>query len=276
MGVPHRRPRRETTSKALVPQQLKCVVFDLDGTLVESELDGHRVAFNRAFRDHGLDWQWSEEIYTDLLNIAGGRERILHYLRAYLADSRPESAQQSLANRLHATKSEYLRALIDSDAIPARPGVIRLLNECRLEKIRIAVATTASAENAGALLKGSLGAELADAFDFVALGEMVTAKKPSPEVYRLVLKQLGLRPGTCIAIEDSDIGLRAALGAGIQTLVTPSHFTRHDHFSGACVVASNLGEPGAPAEINDTLGSTTRGFVDVAFLDSLLVRTGDG
>ena len=65
---------------------LKALIFDVDGTLADTERDGHRVAFNQAFAEAGLDWDWTVSLYGDLLEVTGGRERILFYLDRYRPD----------------------------------------------------------------------------------------------------------------------------------------------------------------------------------------------
>ena len=60
-------------------KQLQALIFDCDGVLVDTERDGHRVAFNRAFAKKGLNIEWNVALYGELLEVAGGKERMRHY-----------------------------------------------------------------------------------------------------------------------------------------------------------------------------------------------------
>ena len=191
------------------------LIFDVDGTLAETERDGHRIAFNLAFRQFHLGWHWSPQVYAGLLRVGGGRERILAYIDAERPPlPRPADA---LAKALHAAKNAHYRRLLHDGRIAFRPGVVRLLHEAR-----------------------TAGLRLAEAFEVRICAEQVARKKPDPQVYRLALRGLRLTPDQALAIEDSEPGLAAARGAGLATLVTTSHYTGDQVFDGALLKLPDL------------------------------------
>lgn len=209
------------------------------------------MAFNRAFADAGLDWDWDVDLYGKLLVVSGGKER-LHY---YLQQFRPDFADFGAAGvdafvaDLHARKTARYLELLETGAIPLRPGVARLIDEARSLGVRLAVATTTTPENVEMLLRTTLGEDAPGWFDVIAAGDMVPAKKPAPDVYEYALDAMELPPAACLAVEDSDNGLLAATGAGLRTLVTVNEYTRGQDFTGAWRVVDNLGEPDAPATV---------------------------
>lgn len=226
--------------------KLAAVIFDVDGTLADTERDGHRPAFNAAFREAGLPWDWGVELYGELLAITGGKERIRHYMEKYAPSELDRSGLDEWIAGLHKAKTRHFVALLERGEIPLRPGVARLIRELREANIKIAIATTTTPENVTALLKSTLGEDSPDWFEVIGAGDIVPAKKPAPDIYLWVLEQLGLTAQQCIALEDSENGMISALRAGLATVITVSDYTRLHDFTGAAVVLSDLGEPGRP------------------------------
>ncbi len=219
---------------------LQALIFDVDGTLADTERDGHRCAFNLAFAEHGLDWFWDQLTYGDLLAVTGGKERLHHYAERYESQiaARPDFAE--LVKALHATKTAHYVRLARSSRIPLRPGVARLIFEARRQGIRLAIATTTTPDNIFPLLRSTLSADAPEWFEVIGAGDIVPAKKPAPDIYEWVLDRLGLPAEACLAIEDSENGLRAAVGAGLRCLVTVNDYTRGQDFSGAWRVVEDL------------------------------------
>ena len=247
---------------------LQALLFDVDGTLADTERDGHRPAFNQAFADAGLDWHWDAALYGKLLAVTGGKERMKYYIDRFRPDYRKPDNFDELVAGLHQAKTRHYSALAAKGGIPMRPGVRRLLAEARAAGLRLAIATTTTPENVTVLLEHSLGPGTQSWFEVIAAGDIVPAKKPAPDIYHFALEKMGLQPAECLAFEDSENGLRASLGAGLKTLVTVNDYTQDHDFTGAAVVLSDLGDPDAP---NRLLAGPDLGqpFVDVAYLRTL-------
>ncbi|WP_242508705.1 HAD-IA family hydrolase [Rhodocyclus purpureus] len=238
---------RQTASNHRPQMPLRAVIFDVDGTLAETELGGHLPAFNQAFAEAGLDWHWSAEEYLGLLAVTGGKERIAHYAR----NSAPEFVQRpdfaDAVARLHRRKTELYAERAAAGAIALRPGIRRLLDEITAAGLVAAIATTTSPDSVRALLVGQLGEDGPARFAFIGAGDVVSSKKPAPDIYLHVLEALGLAAGECLAIEDSAVGSAAARAAGIPFVVTAHAGTRGEDFSGALAVVDGLGDEGQPA-----------------------------
>ena len=222
---------------------LQALIFDVDGTLAETE-EMHRSAFNQAFASFGLEWNWDARLYKALLRVAGGKERILHYLMS----QRPEelAAHEREIPQIYALKTKFYSTMVREGTIELRPGVRRLIEEARSAGIRLAIATTTNPANVDALLQRGFAPSGESLFGVIAAGDEVAAKKPAPDVFDVAVRRLGLRASACIAFEDSANGVMSARRARIAVVVTPSTYTSEDDFTGAASVISTLGEPGEP------------------------------
>ena len=250
---------------------LEALLFDVDGTLADTERDGHRVAFNMAFADAGLDWDWSEELYGKLLSVTGGKERIRHYLDNYNTEFvRPDNLDEFIAE-LHRSKTDFYTQLLSEGRIPLRPGVERLLNEARDAGFRLAIATTTTPANVHALLVNTLGEESESWFEVIAAGDIVPAKKPAPDIYTYAMDKMNISADKCIAFEDSYNGIRSSSDAGLRTIITTNGYTHDDDFNGAVMVLTDMGEPGKPFEVQqgDKALLENSGYISVSLLKEL-------
>lgn len=256
---------------------LKALLFDLDGTLADTEPQAHLPAYNRAFRDLGLEWKWSKSLYRKLLLQPGGRERLDYYLQQHEPDLGPhkdqvEQNREAWVNTVHQVKSKHFRSRLKSGRVPLRPGVARLMREAAGAGLQLAIVTNASKATLSPFLKHTLGADLRQYIDVIISGEDVADKKPAPDIYLRACERLGRSPGECIALEDSAIGLQAASRAGIAVVVTVNANTQRQNFTNAMLVVDHLGEPDQPFS---NLGGVIAGDaqtttnVDLALLERL-------
>ncbi len=222
---------------------LRALICDVDGTLAETERDGHRVAFNRAFAELGLPWHWDVPKYGGLLRVAGGYERLLAYMEEREDAPRELAARERLARSLHACKNRHYATLIAHGGLEPRPGVRRLIGQCLSQDIALAVATTTSRGNVEALFPHLFGTRWHELFRAVVCAEDAPRKKPDPLVYRLAIAGLGCRSCEALAMEDSPAGLAAARAAGVACLITRSSYFDNADFTGAAWICANLDAP---------------------------------
>jgi HAD superfamily hydrolase (TIGR01509 family) len=222
---------------------IEALIFDCDGVLVDTERDGHRVGFNRAFAEHGIDADWSVELYGRLLLVAGGKERMRAYFDEFGWPEGVEGddARDALIRDLHKTKTEITSRLVGEGALQLRPGVARIVDEALDAGVRLGVCTTSNPKFIDAVLD-LLGPERKAGFEFVHAGDVVSKKKPDAEIYELAKRTLGLPPHKCVVIEDSRNGLLAAKGAGLPCLITTSTYTVDEDFTEADRVVPELGD----------------------------------
>jgi HAD superfamily hydrolase (TIGR01509 family) len=220
---------------------LKALIFDVDGTLADTE-SAHRAAFNKAFAEVGRDWVWDEPTYVNLLEVSGGKERILHYWQQAQPDLKALDGmvvQDMVARMLELKTAAYERA-VQEGSVLLRPGVLRLIEAAHQGGLQLAIATTTSPVNISALLRTAIGPDWAQYFVVVEDASTAPIKKPHPQVYMQTLARLNVRAADCVAFEDSGNGLKAALAAGLPTIITPNSFTEHHNFTGALRVLPSL------------------------------------
>lgn len=247
---------------------LEALIFDVDGTLADTERDGHRVAFNQAFEEAGLDWDWTPELYGELLQVTGGKERIRLYVEKFLSDFKLEEGIITFAANLHKRKTYFYLELLKSGAIPLRPGVERLILSARDAGLRLAIATTTTPENVTYLLSATLGKESIDWFEVIAAGDIVPAKKPAPDIFTWAMEQMNISADSCLAFEDSLNGIKSSLAANLKTIITVNDYTKDDDFTGASLVLDQYGEPNAPFSVieGDAMGYD---YVDIELLKQI-------
>lgn len=221
--------------------EIKALIFDQDGVIIDTEKDGHRVAFNKAFEKFGFDFRWDVDTYGELLKVSGGKERMRHYLHTegFGVEVPPEEEDELIKN-MHAYKTDVVIDLLESGKLPVRPGVRRLMKEANVTGLTLGICTTSNQRAARAVSQNILDNI---SFDFVLAGDIVSNKKPDPEIYELALERSGLEPAECIVIEDSRNGVLAAKAAGMNVVATTSVYTRDEDLSEADLVVTTLGDP---------------------------------
>lgn len=221
--------------------QIKAIFFDQDGVIVDTERDGHRVAFNDTFREMGLDVYWDEDYYHELLQVGGGKERMKHHLhtRGFGKVIQPED-EDALIQALHRQKTSRFVELIESGTLPLRPGIHRFMQEGKQAGLTLGICTTSN-ERAAQAIAYKMLSDIS--FDFVLAGDIVSRKKPDPEIYLLALSKTGLKPAECLVIEDSSNGVQAAKAAGMHVVATTNAYTEQEDLSQADVIVTSLGDP---------------------------------
>ena len=220
---------------------IKAIIFDVDGTLADTE-DGHRLSFNKAFAECGLDWNWDVAMYDKLLKVTGGKERIKYFVSDFLQGYEKPADFDAYVKHLHAVKTKHYTTMLAEGNIPLRPGIKQLITQAYAAGITLAIATTTTPENVSALLEVTLGKDWESYFAANGCGDIIPHKKPAPDIYFWVLDKLGLKGSDCIALEDSENGLKSSLAAGIKTYITSNHYTRNHDFSGAAAVFDDLSD----------------------------------
>lgn len=221
--------------------EIKAIFFDQDGVIIDTERDGHRVAFNETFKEFGYNFEWSVDHYHELLQIAGGKERMRHHLHTdgFGVEVKPED-EDLLIKALHKRKTAIFVDLIESGKLPLRPGVKRFMQEAMNAGLILGICTTSNEKAAHAVATKMLHDIK---FDFVLAGDVVSKKKPDPEIYSLALERAGVLPDECIVIEDSRNGVLAAKAAGLHIVATTNIYTERENLSEADIIVTCLGDP---------------------------------
>ena len=220
---------------------LKALFWDVDGTLAETERDGHLRAFNEAFAGLGVPWRWSEARYGELLRVTGGRERLLHDMQTQPQAPASGAARAALAAAIHQRKNALYAGIVAAGALPLRAGVRELLADCAAAGLPMAIVTTTSTGNVEALLRAQLGVHWQSLFPVMVCAEVAPRKKPDPLAYRIALARLGLEARHALAIEDSPAGVQAACACAVPVIVTRSHYFVDGVFTGALAIGDSLG-----------------------------------
>ena len=208
----------------------------------QTERDGHRPAFNQAFAENGLDTIWEVERYGKLLEVGGGKERMTaHWNEVGWPSAIPVDIRQEKVKELHLRKTDIFMDLINQQQIPLRHGVLRVIDDAINSGLKLAVCSTSNEKAVRNLVNTLMGGDRASNFQIFA-GDMVSKKKPAPDVYNLAVETMGLDKARCVIVEDSAIGLGAAMAARIKCIVTKSSYTAGEDFSGADLVVDELGD----------------------------------
>lgn len=222
--------------------KIKALIFDCDGVLVDTERDGHRVSFNRAFKAKGLNVEWDVPLYGRLLEIAGGKERMKFY---FDENGWPKNIadKDAFIKELHKLKTDLFMQIIESGELPLRPGVARIVDEAIAKKLKLAVCSTSNERAVNLVVEKLLGEKRKSHFNAILAGDVVSKKKPDPEIYNLALQRLDLKPDECVVVEDSRNGLLAAKAASMHCIVTTNGYTEKENFTNAELVVPELGDP---------------------------------
>ena len=226
---------------------LKALLFDCDGVIAETERDGHRVSFNRAFKEQGIPVEWSIEEYAELLKIAGGKERMKDYFSNYPKLIEKFQINNDDIKRLHELKTEIFMNMSANGELPIRQGIKRIVKEAHDRGILLAVCSTSNEKSVTALVEAVMGKEGLGWFDAIFAGDVVKAKKPAPDIYNLAKNKWGLQANECFVVEDTRNGLLAAKAAGMHCIVTVSFYSMGEDFKEADLVVSSLGDPNMDA-----------------------------
>lgn len=255
---------------------MPALLFDCDGVLADTERDGHLPAFNQTFREFGLPVQWSQADYAEKVLIGGGKERMRSLLTpdfvAAAGLPADPAAQADEVAKWHRRKTEIYVSIVESGALPARPGIHRIVAAAAQAGWTLAVASTSAERSVRSVLEHAVGQDLAAGFGVFA-GDVVAHKKPAPDIYLRALSGTGARPESTLVVEDSNNGLRAARAAGLPCVVTVSSYTAHEDFTDAALVVSSLGDPGTDIDVlADPHGLAPKPYVQLADLHALLTQ----
>jgi HAD superfamily hydrolase (TIGR01509 family) len=233
--------------------QLEAILWDMDGVLADTERDGHRLAFNRAFAENNLNTDWDADRYGVLLETGGGKERMTaHWNEVGWPDAIPEEGRQAKVMELHLRKTDIFMDMINEGNLPLRPGVRRMMDDAIAAGLKLAVCSTSNVKAVTNLVQTLMGPERAAKISIFA-GDMVEKKKPAPDVYNMAVEVMGLDKSRCVIVEDSHIGLGAARAAGIACIVTKSSYTANEDFTGASMIVDELGDDPATGVTLETL-----------------------
>jgi len=221
-----------------------CLLLDCDGTIVETERDGHRVAFNQAFKELGYDCEWEVGLYGELLTTGGGKERMTRYFTDYNPEAWPHDEPPAKDNakivELHELKTKIFMDIVRAGKLPLREGIEDLVTSAFANGWKVGVCSTSNEQAVKAVVETYLP-EFAAQIPIFA-GDIVSKKKPDPEIYNLAAKEMGVAPMRCVVLEDASIGCRAAKAAGMQVIVTKSIYTEDEDFTGADLVVGSAQE----------------------------------
>jgi HAD superfamily hydrolase (TIGR01509 family) len=242
---------------------LEAILWDMDGVLADTERDGHRPAFNIAFEENNLNTVWDVERYGKLLETGGGKERMTaHWNEVGWPEGFPEGDdRKAKVLELHLRKTDIFMDMIKTGDIPLRSGVLQVIDDAIAKDLKLAVCSTSAEKAVRNLVETLMGADRAAKFQIFA-GDMVQKKKPAPDVYNMAVEKMGLDKSKCVIVEDSHIGLGAAMAAGISCIVTKSSYTAGEDFTGADMIVEELGDDPSTGVTLETLESLLKVDVD--------------
>lgn len=243
---------------------IRVFVFDLDGTLVQTERLKAR-SYAKAAVELCPQHITEDEVIQAYKAVVGRSRKEVASTLMQRFDLTPAARKRMEAFDVHApweafvgVRLAYYHDMInDPEILQAHrwPHALSLLETAREHQCAVALATTSRREQATQVLE-ALG--LSGAFDFVATADDVTKTKPHPEIYRQVAVQLEVRPDAMLAIEDSPAGVQAAVTAGLHCVAVTTEFTRE------AIHASGLLEDHLIVDDPDTLPQVVADIVDAS------------
>ena len=233
-------------------KNIRALIFDVDGTLSETE-ELHRKAFNFVFKKKKIEWYWDFNLYKNLLKIAGGKERIDYYQRNF--STRKKVLTRKEIDKIHQKKTFLYKYWVEQGLLELRPGIKEIITMAKKKKLILAISTSSSFENVDSLIRASFNKKAVKLFDFISTGELVSKKKPYPDLYEMVLKNISVDPSECFALEDSRIGLLSSKAAKIPTIVCPSVYNLGDNFSEADYILESFSYDCLPKVLQESLSS---------------------
>ena len=195
---------------------LEGVYWDLDGTIANTELEAHLPAFNKAFNDFGINWNWDTKKYIQLLTINGGKNRIAHYSKL-----NNDCFSDDFILKIHEKKQFHYLEILRKNSVYFKTGVFRLINELHRKKIRQFIVTSSSRNQVDLLIEYLFSGF--NPFEFIISSEDVELKKPNPLPYLKAVKLSGIKKNNSIVFEDSNPGLKSSLAANLPTIFVPSN-----------------------------------------------------
>ena len=243
---------------------LEGVFWDLDGTIANTELEAHLPAFNHAFNDLGINWNWDTNKYIDLLRINGGKNRIAHYSKI-----NNDNFSNDLIFKIHEKKQLYYLELIKKNSVNFKTGVFRLINELHKKKIRQFIVTSSSRNQVDLLIEYLFKGF--NPFDFIISSEDVELKKPNPLPYLKAVELSGIKKNNLIVFEDSNPGLKSSLAADLATIFVPSNIpiVLDENIQLDCILDS-LGDENNVANVIKG-PKLKKSYVDYNFLSDFLM-----
>ena len=243
---------------------LEGVYWDLDGTIANTELEAHLPAFNQSFNDFGIDWNWDNNKYIELLKINGGKNRITYY-----SESNNYDLSEDLIIKIHEKKQLHYLKIIKKNCVKFKPGVFRLINELHTKKVRQFIVTSSSRKQVDLLVKYLFNGF--NPFEFIISSEDVELKKPDPSPYLKAIQLSGIKKNNSIVFEDSNPGLKSSLAANLPTIFVPSNIPTviDENIKFDCILDS-LGDVKNVANVIKG-PKLKKSYVDYNFLSNYLV-----
>ena len=204
---------------------IKALIFDLDGTLANTEIMHHR-AWEKALLDNGVSKLPFE---TFMPYIGTSNEKIAgDYIES-------DSISKEIAELVREKQTIFMDLIPEIQLFQGARKIIERYHST----LHLAIASSSHRQEIMLLLKSQ---QLDSYFDLIIGGDMVRQRKPDPEIYLKVQQLLGFAPQECIAFEDSEHGLNSAKNAGMYGVAIPNEFTMNHNFSRADLILTGLAE----------------------------------